>query len=412
MTNLLTSSKLSNLAKVKNIEAYPSDVKNQLKLLMVDRSMGTIKVIGSGSYAATKFSGDWDFYEDIKKKDKSETIAFFVRNIKRIVKKISASKKSYFMEVKAGIDYRYLIQIGICHNDVWTLSDNLHSNLQRLIDDKLFDKDEIKLIKEILDGEKNQYAYETLGKILRNRYIIRWSKKEILNGSKILPSGVIKTLESAVMDRSNMNIEIISVVNGKYRDVSNFFVLGYVSEDGKIKVINLPQESVDHFEEFFDQNLKSSMEKLCYSIYDYNPLKLTKRYFSYARIYMNPNLLMKTLRILNSDVGLLGQIKSELGTLIKLYEKNSKYVYKNIMKIQLQDFKYKISSITGLPENIKLYIYKMIDNICDEKTNRLNNMEELEKLFKNIVDTKCEKSLRDIGLFPVPRDLLPIKREF
>lgn len=396
---------ISNKTKL----SYPDYINEEIMLISINKDYS--KIIGSASYRIQKYPGDIDLYEGIEKCcSMKDTIDFFVKNLKRIVKNVIDKKNHWFMELKAGLDTRFDINVGFYNHGYFILDPEFILKAKILFDKGLFSREEMELIISIYkNGNRRQYEYETLKTLLRNHIIVRWKANEVLQGYKILPGNVKLTLEEAIKQKSQINIELIAIVNNKITDLSNFFVLAYKDSENNVFMINLPQESYENFIDFFQENLKSSIEKLYYSKLDFNPFKMVKRYWSYGKFMKDQQLINKILPIISSDVALASQLKSELDTIAKLLKKTSS-VPVNILKNQLSTFKWRLSNVmlisNELDEEIDIGINQIIKGgLSNNKI--IDILEGIKKQLGEIINEKTVKYLETVGLAPPPLNLLP-----
>lgn len=400
--------------------AYPDYIKDEIMLISINKDYS--KIIGSASYKIQKYPGDIDIWEGIEKCcSKEEVIDFFVKNIKRIVRNILNKKNHWFMELKCGLDKRFDLNPGVYNHGYFIMDRGFVGQAMLLFNAGLLSQDEIdEIIRIDKMGNSGQLEYETLKTLLRKHLVVRWSANEVLQGYKILPGNIQLQLEEAVSQRSQINIELIAVVNNKITDLSNFFVLAYRDSVGNVFMINLPQESYDDFTEFFKDNLKQSIEKLYYSKLDFNPFKMVKRYWSYGRFTRDPNLIEKLLPIISSDIALASQLKSELGTIVKLLEKTKNIpccanVPMDILKKQLSTFKWRLSNVMDISEELEEEIDDRINETIDAQmipNDTINDLDDIKNKLENIINVKTIKYLKSVGLAPPPNDLLPKKPIF
>lgn len=392
-------------------ESYPEDIKHELELLTINKDNYTI--IGSASYKIQKYPSDLDLHEVIELCcNEDNVVNFFVRELKKIVKKVISKRTHYFIELKCGIDNRFFISPGEYNNGYFKLDPDFFNHIKRLFNSGLISNEEAKLINNIKNmNNPGKLEYEQLLKLLRDHYVIRWNAQEVIKGFKILPGKIKITLDECVRQKSQINIEIISLINGKFTDLSNFFILSYTDKDGNIYQINLPQESYTNFQEFLTDGLKSSIEKLWFSNLDYNPFKMIKRMWSLARITRDQNLIDKLLPIISSNISLASQIKSYLGTMIKVIEKVKSPPYISIIK-ELENMKTEITNILQIDNNEEISIDEQIDYIMKNYkkltkfgiTDILNN---IKNKLEELVNLETIDYLKSVGLAPPPNYLLP-----
>ena len=408
---------ISELYEVKPKSSYPEAVKKDIQLLKLDKNTDNITVIGSASYRKILYSGDLDFSEKTQHGYNLKTcISFFKKHLQKLVADISKSKQHYFMEIKCGLDNRYKLDIGTCSNGIFTIDYFFYRSLEDMYYYGLFDRKETDIMLEI-GKESTQIAYETISEIIRKHYIVRWNSKEIKKGYKILPNSNIKySLEEAINNVSPINIEILSVVNGKFIDESNFFYLCF-EDNGIVKIVNFPQHSIDDSKTFIFESLAGSIESLYYSKLHFNLLKVAKRYYSLGRILNDDTLLKKVSPLLNSDIGYIGQIKSEIGTIMKVIEKVKVFPIK-ILKNQIQQLKYRISNIINISQNNLERINCHLDALYFARmdtNNRLDLIEEFKSItgiLEYIINRSSFEYLENVGLVPPPDKYLPQIRKF
>lgn len=406
----------SRIIANKNKLNYPDYLNQEIALLSVNKDYSNL--IGSASYRFAKYPSDYDIFEEINVCCSEEQLVnFFVKSIKRIVNDVINKKYHWFLELKCGNDPRFKLNIGKYYSGYFIINHEFVKVMNNYYLQNLISQEEINEINRVSKMAKpGQLEYEEISKIVREHYVIRWNAKEVLSGMKNI-NGLIIKLEQAVKDVSQINIEILAIVNDKVTDLSNFFILIYKDEFGKLHVINLPLGAYEDFYNFFSENLKKAIEKVALSILEFNPLKLVKRYWSYGKFTNDENLINKLIPILNSDCAYLGQIRSELKTIQKLVEEVNNYP-KMIVENQLSTMKWKLSTILLLDQNLLQKISLQIDNMIDMMNNNhpkdhiVKNIEMIIKELTPIIDHNVIKYLSSVFLFPPPTNMLPIKKTY
>ena len=401
----------------KPLSSYPKQVLTDLKLLMIDKYHSDFRTIGSSSYRGSLYPSDYDCFESITKDDRDKLIDFFKRNIQRIINVLVHKKHHFVLEVKMGLDDRYNINVGECKNGAFIINPDLPAIINNMYRNHLFDDDEYEEFTRVFSSSSpDQLDYEKLKKIIRKHYIIRWTPHEILAGIKHIPLiDEPLTIEEALEAKSPVNIEILSILNNKLVDESNFFQLVFLDKDSQPQLLNLDQNLVTDFKNTFIENLKKNMELLAYSKLEPNPMKTAKRLFSLARITHDKNLMNKIYPIVNSPLGMMYQVKSEIGTVIKLLEHLGNRVPKAIIKNQVQYIKYRISNMLFFTneeiEKINDIINDLYKHQFDHKL-MIDVLEHIKHKISIFVDESTIKMLKNVGLLPLPPDLLPKKSTF
>lgn len=392
-------------------ETYPRDVKKEVRLYTLDRWGEGSEVIGSLSYHTTNAS-DVDMFERVYKPDLSQLISFTVRNIQRIVATLKARKDNYFLEFKAGLDTRWMFPIGISRHNVWYPPSTLWQELMVLP----WSSEERVRLATLSEAPRDQKSYEELSMMLRRHYILRWTSQEVAQGYKIV-AGKQYSLEEAVQAESNINIEGIFIRDDNtYSEVSNFFVLEYEDSVGKRWFLNLSQRALTHPKEYREENLKQSMYALMYSQVAPSLFKAVKRMFSFGRAFRDEVLLTKAYQIVNTPLGLMYTLTSQLKTIAKLCEIKDEYIYKNVLYHHLEQIRFRLDELitidydfTPLLQLIEVAIHRR-NTIKQTEVAKLLN--ELTKDMVAYINIKTLPLMKQYHLYPLPPSLVPLNPPF
>lgn len=392
--------------KPKNI--FPRDIVNERKLLSTGIYEDPV-MFGSYIYRYSKYPGDIDFIERVITNSRDETIRLFSKKIKEIVRSILSKREHYYSEFKCGIDKRYEIKIGYMQNGYYKIDKNLPSNVGSLYSKKLIEKNDYFIMSKIfeLGDTQGQNSFDTIMKILRNYYILRWTAQEIIDGRKILIGNKIIKLEEALEYNTLVKIDEIALINKKFIEVTNIYSLKYL-EKGK--------EEPESISAIFNSPIMTlDIEKLYYSNMYYVPLKMCKRIYSLARhMYFATNdskweiILQKMSELLLSDIALLHQIKSDYETSLILLQK---YDFKDydLLFGQFDSSKNSLSNVLVI-SNEKLIKYsEIIDEIINSKNKKdmIKLIDILMEEFSCIINFYTIKFLSENGLNPPPSIVLP-----
>jgi hypothetical protein len=400
-----------NLGQLKLISSYPKDLIENLRLLEMNSGGDTLQIIGSASYRDILYPSDIDSFEYIASDEsKQECLDFFVKQIKKIVNNYLMTEGHYFLEVKAGIDHRYDINPGSYEFSYYKLNPELEQIIKTyMMNDLMSEEDGLQILHSLKDS--SLMSYEIIKKIIRKYRIIRWTASEINKGrKKLMGNKTIKLIDAIDDQSSKINIEVISIVNNKLYDMSNFFILLY--DDKKtpfadLYCINIQKQSVSDFKTYFSNSLKMSMKELTESQLEYNPMKYVKRIYSYARFEKDEIMMNKVLQILNGSLGQMYQTKSEIATILKLMstlksQGSSKYPKKVILS-QIEWIKYRLSNFTV----INLELLETLNIILDKAT-KLDwdfieqSLENLKKMLTLYINSATTELLQRENLLPIP----------
>jgi len=270
-------SKYQDYTSLKPPQSYTKNQLENIKLISTGKNSiespfgeRTGTPFGSATYRIQKYPGDLDVHEvftgccDIK-----SVINKFEKILKNIVKNEESKPEHYVVEVKAGLDQRYDIDVGRLLNGRFYINDKeIKKKLKYFEQNNLLNEKEIKQIKNVLKKEyPNQNDYDTVYNILRERKILRWTADEILKGYKILPGDKKITLNKALYSKTFAKIDVIALINGKFVEITNFFILMYEDRKGKLHPINLDYNFLDNSQaaEVYEFQIKDEIEKFLLS---------------------------------------------------------------------------------------------------------------------------------------------------
>lgn len=368
--------------------SYPEYAIKNMNLVSINKNNSI--PIGTFSYSYTLYPSDIDVFEYVQYGDSEDKVVeFFCKSIQQIVRNIYNKGNYWILEVKVGIDDRYNFKI--TDPDAEIIIGELYQS--RLLSDKDL---------EILSSSE-----EVANELLRKYAVLRWSPQEILAGIKSLPGNKQILLQDAIKAKSQINIEVIGLINGKFTDLSNFYVLLYTDKSGKKHVVNASDQLLTDFYTFFTTQLRANIKKMYYSPLNHDYYKLIKRYWSYGKITRDQGLINKILPIVNSPIALAGQKKSEIVTLIKLVEYTGlDRVPIDIFKNQVSNIKLSLAGVLALGQKNIEIINRVIDEIVNYDMKPKDIIERLEivkDILKNFTGNAALKYLQSVGLAPPPQ---------
>ncbi len=396
-----------NQFTVKPTIVYPKNIQKEVDRLGVQKQ--NMKVFGSFIYRFQKYPGDVDILENVTLESKEKMIKFFVKKIKAIVKDILHASRHYFADFKAGVDDMYGFPIGYLSNGIYTVDPEFKSNLEVLSNAGMIEPNDYNLIRSILSRVPLfENSFDTIMKIMRKYYVIRWQPNEITAGHKKLRSGRMITLEEACSQKAVVKIDEIVFLNDRFVEITNIYGLHYKTGDETVDstlISNIEGVTVD-------------IEKLYYSNLNYSIFKAIKRIFSYCNYqykahYMQSytnyiDISKKLLPILEGNVSLLYQLKSELDTIVVLYE-----LFGNVSPVsiarQLDNMKNRLSTVTELKNEDIIYFSEAIDQINNvhDLQHKLRALEGLSTYLKIYIDYFTINYLNSVEMNPFPPLVLP-----
>lgn len=401
---------------------YPNDIKDEIKLYSVDKENNNAHVIGSFAYRSGNAS-DVDLFEPVYNADKQTLIKYFIYGIKKIVSDLMKTDKQYFMEVKCGLDNLYYnVDYGKCSNNVYYVPDSFFELIDIYYERLFLNEKEYTTIKQIqTKSNRDQLDFEKVKKIMRTRYILRWTPDEIFRGYKVLRdfTGLYKySLEIAVQEKSNINVEGIFLnSDNKYSDCSNFFTLSYKTKYGRILFMNLADRANEDFLNFRKEDLKTSMYTLLYSKLEPNAFKAIKRMFSYSIAFKDIDLATKTYKLINTQYGRLYSLNSQLKTIAKVIQiHGKKHLYKNELYHHLDYIRWEMESLILINYDLSEFI-NIIKQLIDVNTVLppnafISSINLITHDISDYINKITYNMMHEVGLYPLPQNLTPLIKPF
>lgn len=392
--------------------SYPDSVKKEIKLLSFSEN-GLAVPFGSYIYRIQKYPGDIDLLENyVYGESVEENVENFYKSLKRVIKRIQKNRYHYYSETKIGLDKRYEIDIGVCDEGFYTPAKGLLKRIRKMYKKQLFSLDEFKLIKYVL--KKGQVLdsddYDVVFNEIRKHRILRWTEKEIFKGVKTLPGNKKITIKEALVMKTPIKIDEIIFINGRFIEQTNFIQISYL-KSGQIIPINI---DISTYNDPY-VSLPREIEKLYFSDYYYSPFKMIKRMYSFLRhaFYFDKDEtarqpLLNILPIISSNVSLIYQIKSEIDTMILIYEKIKSPPKVSIDK-QLDEMKGRLVNAIELTTDEINNFNELVDlaRVTSNKTKKIKILKAINKILKPIINSETIEYLNRVNFNPPPDYLLP-----
>jgi len=405
-------------------KGYPEEIKEQIKIYTIDKHTQHTNLIGSFSYRSGNAS-DIDLLEEIKKDTPTELIYIFCENIKKVINDITLRKDQIYTEVKCGIDHLfYDIDYGKCKNNTYYMPSDFFETMILFYNRKLITKPEMTNIMKIQEApNKGQYEYEVIQDIMRQHYILRWSANEIMQGFKILVTmdnvAYKYTLNMAVVEKSAINIEGIFISDdNKYVECSNFIWLEYLDKKGDTLMLNMPDLYLQKKDYYFGEDLKKSMYVLLYSKYkSFNPFKAVKRMFSYARHFKLLDILKITYNIINSQIGNLYNLNTQLKTISKVLKTHEhKGINMMVINHQIDYIRWNIQGILlrgfDCTQIVEYLTYVMSKKTLLTQTEVAESLDNISKSISSFIYMITINIMKKHKIYPLPQFLTPKIKPF
>ena len=423
--------------KQKQDNSFSKSIQDTIKVISFNPN--NVMIYGSNSYKSSLYSSDIDLLEEVtvKAPNINEACKKIAKQFFRNITKSFYNENSYLGEIKAGYYTKYydvLKQIGEVKNDKLIGYD--YNKVKELITNAYYTSPQLNIInKKIISDAKltelqTKYLLRThsreqilpyvkknitieewldLYEQIRLDATIRWTYNDIHYGKAYYDDSKKKVIyiplwKALAEHEAPFKIDMIFDIYNRFVEVTNFFALYYIDKKKKKHTINGIVFDIPKF----ITSLKGQIRELTQSK-DKNYLKAIKRITAIARLEKDLPVLKKLVPIANSNIGLIGQVVSDIKVLKDLFNRAS--------SLPIEDIKYEIDNFKNRLANI--YEFKFneldIDNIIDmmikhkygkiKKTNvrYLNKM--LDKILDkigNIINIQVIKKLKEYNFYPIP----------
>lgn len=393
---------MNRLTQLKDKSEYTIPVKKLLRVMSYDPDK--IRLFGSYTYKSQPYPGDIDGGEEfIECCGTDEAVKKSAKKIQIIVQKLIEAPGYFFADFKAGLDPMYYIDIGkftgkkIKGYNGKKIRNLLHAQAEEGL---LTNKEFIERLNNASDNPTLS-QWEKLDELLKDKYRVKWTYKELLAGVKELPGNRVMPLSNALKYQTNIRLDVFAPLYGKYIEASNFIIIEEIDKNGNVKYVNFRDRDII-------DDLKEDVEKYAFSPYSFKPLKMAKRMWSIARLSKNNTIVKKILPLLRSSVAVLGQINSEIETLVKMLPFKLPADTYEIIVEQVDGFKDRLSSIIDFKVDVSETLNEIVDKLLHKNVKAsINMLKDLKKYFMGIINENTIAYMTSKKLFPPPKQFLP-----
>jgi len=304
---------------------------------------GKVKLVGSNQRRGQLYTSDYDIMTKLN--DRAETLANYFKNVMEEIPK----RQYYFMDFKCGLDKRLVYNFD---------EDDLDQYLKNPLISKSYKN-------KILSSKGEERI-----KLIRDLFILRWTREDIINGYVKLIDGSEYSLVDALQDNTIIKLDIIIPIGDRFAEVSEM----YIYKQDKIDDTNVLQDLSDDIEKYKYNNTMKSLKRL-YSIIDLtNP---------------NDKRLPKLQDFFNSEYGLLNKIANDLDVLLLLTEKHNIPFNKIKNNIQMIKENISLSSVASKKKILTL-------NKINEKNYRKISEDMITYLRGQIINPVAKELLKKL----------------
>ncbi len=340
--------------------------------------------VGTFKYKMFKYPGDVDLFEKIESCcswNTSKINSALV--LQDIVRNINNNPDIIFKDFKAGYDDRFKVYTGNIVND--HVDDYIASYIRRditnLYEAQLLNAARYSYLLSLVKDQPSIMDVITLNEELRKHWLIRWNAQEIIAGYKLLAGNYKLYFDIALTQGSIVKLDIVSMIDDRYVEISNFYVILQRDRYGNVKFLS---------EELSDYG-RSLIEDV-YKYYDTNTLKSIKRLWMYLA-FENRLCDLKLFKdLFSGDIALYSQIVADIEVAIDLLSSNIKTYDQAFLFSSLNQ---RINLLDGLCTNQMIY-----EAPTDAKA-IMRNFVKLKDCLISYINTKTNEWLQQRQIYPL-----------
>jgi hypothetical protein len=384
--------------------SYPHDVLNYIRTMSFNEGRD-VRIMGSMSLRSQLYAADYDCFETIESFESTDKKALkdLATKFKKIVKDLNKLPICFITDIKAGSVEEWKVfpdDIKVKNKKVVNYDANkCRRKVVKLEKDGIITKEQSESYLEKLTESMTPEQWVIIKKDIRPN-IVRWKSNDVEKGYKILVDKRKMTLEEAFASPVIAKLDIIGWVQGSR--FAEFSIIYRFLNKGKL---------LNPYKMDVEQELKESI--LYYSLSN-RWFKVAKRMFSYARFHDDERTLRDITPILNSDVGRLYIIHSDILTILALLDGDIKTPKSKIV-FELDQLRGRFANIYAIPNFLKIefQIVKLLDNALNsietsrfDRVGLVQDLNNISMLLLNIINNESEIELIRIGFIPIPQKFL------
>jgi len=320
---------------------YPADAVAILDSMSMTDGKG-VELVGSMSLRSQLYAGDYDANDFVKlNTSEKEALDKCALLFKEAVRRTSKLANSYIGDIKCGEveEWRVFSEETRVHNGevVGYNAETSRSKIKQLRQSQIITPTEEKEALALLPTNPTPIQLVKAKDSIKF-HIVRWTVAEVLEGEKRLKDGRTYTLQDGFSSRSITKLDVFGwVQNNRYTEFSMIY---FAFNKGK---------ALNPVEFDYEDSLK---ESILYYTSEGMYFKVLKRMFSLAKFKDDKKQMEKLTEVLNSDLGRLYHIVSDIRTLITMLEEQSKLRIGDI-KFEIDQFKGRMANIYALEPFLK-----------------------------------------------------------
>lgn len=380
---------------------YATDVLEIIQKVAFDPTQ--IEIMGSQNLRSQTFAADFDLYEEVKSSYKLDVTALqkYILRFKQIIRDLLKTPNCIIADIKAGLVPQWTVIPDEAHisNDrvVGYDAEDARARLYTVFEAGLLTDREYLALRERIRDDISPAHFALLKKDLRF-HIVRWTPDEILDGSKVLPSGDTITLADAFKTPSVIKVDLVVYLESLQRFV-------------EFSIIYQFKNNTTTFNEFKMDAQYEIRQNLFYYLAEANYFKVCKRMFSLARLNDWEDDLQRLNEILTSDIGNLYSIISDCETILFILE-NESYIPLEKIRHTLDGFRTRLGAVYSVNADKPSVLRKILSiqtlpSTTKGKLELFKQMTRLIEFFSVLLNRHTEVMMRELHLLPIPKKYLP-----
>lgn len=283
---------------------YPSNYGERVIAILEAMSFGgNLMILGSSSLRSQQYTADYDGYEIVKRSgERDGVLKRLAKDFQDIVRGLKAMKDVWVSDIKAGVWEPWRV---IPASGDWKPA-AARTKVAQLLKDNIITNDEAKEANALL-AKATSHGGKIAAREGIKFHVLRWTPREVLAGKKRLRDGSTIDLAAAMGTPGITKLDVIGWLGGS-EGFTDFSVIYEFVSSGK--VLNPAVTNAG----------KSLRESLIYYIHSGNYFKAIKRLFAIAKFEGDTKKIARLTPVLNSDLGRMYQIVSDIETLVRLLD--------------------------------------------------------------------------------------------
>jgi|SRR3989338_1667462 len=385
----------NNVLELRTASDFTPQQKAAVDLITIQKD---ILPVGSIRYEAQKYPADIDIFEQYKLCCSINQVSLNVaQQIQQIAQRVKDRNDVYFADFKAGFDNRYDVNLGeVTNNQIIDYNPALiRRDIENLLAQGLLTQTQYNNLIQMVKDNPSLQEFNALYEAFRELNLLRWSLDEILQGYKVVSGNKKIFLDQALNDNSIVKMDIIVPVDGRYVEVSNWFLLIQETINGENNYLS--EELGDYINGLINDVVKYSSGS------DKNTLKAIKRLWNILVQYNDIDNLNLIAPLFAGPVSLLYQIRSDIDTLKYIVENVPNPNYPFILN-QIANFVTRLSPFaSSFDPSFYAKFIQLVNNalLSTTPSQLINNLSLINDLIIPVIETESVLYLSRINLDPV-----------